>query len=140
MADPRLNLPNNDTDDNGWILWYNDLTPYLSKNDANTIWLAYWKQRKSFSANTTALRKFMEGKGIDIDSDVPIYGKAKDIISGAIDSVSSIMGIAKWAILGTGILIIASLGLLIINIARKPVETISAAGSAAASFKGMGGK
>ena len=123
--DPRLNIPSQQFTSQQWQDWYNDLSSYFPRNDANTIWVSYWLKRQNDDANDNALRTFMKSKGVTVETG--LLGKVRDEGGNIIDSIGNVLSIGKWAIIGLGALIVIPLFMLLFNIARKPIESMNAA-------------
>ena len=148
MTDPTLSVPTTNSTAAEWLQWHKTLLTVFSLEKANSIWVQFWAQRGNGNDDKT-LRDYMTSQGVDIqtsvltdviDTGTNIAGEAVtgvEAVGNAViapfKAIGSIIGVGKWVALGFVVIILGSVSLLIINIARKPVETIGAA-------KGLMGK
>jgi F0F1-type ATP synthase assembly protein I len=126
-ADVRANEPSIKSDAGQWIQWHKDLKRVFGKKTANSIWLAFWAKRKSSAANTHELRSYAESQGFKVESDA-IAG----IIDGAYDiadTIGDVFQVTKYVGIGLAVILVGGLGILVFNIAKKPIETMKAAAS-----------
>ena len=134
-TNPSEFIPTMRSEDNEWITWHKSLKSTFGKNTANQVFLKAWNARKSSTANTHELRDYLDSQGITIETN--LLGKVTDTAGGIGDSIGDFLKIGKYALYAVGGIIILSLGMLLINVARKPAEIIGSATQGAA--KGIRG-
>lgn len=115
--DPSKNIPQINSKADEWISWHQSLKSKFGKKTANALWTKAWSKRGSSSANTSQLRSYMSGNGINIDSSawdkiVDMGGDIGDFITG---------GIKLGGYLSVGLIILAagSAAIAVYNITKK---------------------
>ena len=131
MAVNVLIEPNNQSSDAIWIQWHKDLKSVLGKKMANSIWILYWEKRGSDDANTNALRTYASSQGFSISGGA--LGSVIDTFYNIGDKIGDIFKVGEYATIAIVVILLGSIGLLLFNIAKAPVESIKAAGEAARS-------
>lgn len=64
-------IPTFKTTDSGWIRFHKELDKIFSRKEANKYWLQAWGNTggdANYNANTSTLREYMAGKGIDLEA------------------------------------------------------------------------
>lgn len=128
-ADVITTAPNQKTLAEGWYQWYLDLKDLFGKKIAKSIWVPYWNKRAGAKsdANTRDLREKMDKEGIKLDT--TWTGSIVDGADSVLDKVGGIFsfgsGLGKVLAIGLGVGVV----LLVINVARKPVETLKGVAS-----------
>lgn len=126
--DPSLSIPNQKSSADVWIQWHKDLKIRYGKKAANSLWLSAWEKRKNSNANTTTLREYLKAHGIELESSG--LSKIADAGLGFADSVGELFQMGRVTAMVVGVAIFVPVVILLVNVARKPVETLRAAGSA----------
>jgi hypothetical protein len=126
MGDPRKDIPSVKTTPDLWKNWYNELRDTgMTKVNADEAWFAYWRDRGN-NNDDRDLRLFIKDKtGQEIDTN--IFGKIRDVQGGIFDFFGSAFTIAKWTGLIIGGVVVLSFAMILINVARKPIEAAKAA-------------
>ena len=125
--------PNQQSSDAIWIQWHKDLKTVLGKKTADAVFLAYWQKRGTDAANTHALREYAAGQGFQIDGGT--IGGIVDSVYSVADNIADVFKIGKYVSIAIIVIIVGSVGLLLFNIARKPIETIKASSGVADKIK-----
>jgi hypothetical protein len=120
-----LNEPNQQSSDVIWIQWHKDLKSVLGKKTADSVFLQFWTKRGTDAANTHALREYAGSQGFQIDGGV--IGGVLDTVYDVADNIADVFKIGKYVSIAVIVIIVGSIGLLLFNIASKPIETIKAA-------------
>ena len=110
--DPSKTIPTASSNSENWIQWHKDLKKIFGKKKANSLWLYAWAKRGGIksSANTSVLRDYMDGQGVDITTTA--LGELSDTIGNVLDFG---FGIGKVVVIG-GLSIV---GLILIGILVK---------------------
>jgi len=126
-SDPRSSIPKSTSGADAWLQWHKDLKRVFDKKTANSIWTAAWQKRGSNSANTNTLREHLAKNGLEIDKSM--WDSVVDTGVGIGDEFASIFKVGKW--IGIGLLAVTAvgIGIAVINIGRKPVQSAKAAAS-----------
>lgn len=109
--DPSKTIPTASSKSENWIQWHKDLKKIFKKKKANSIWLYAWAKRGGVksSANTSELRNYMDGQGVDITT--TSLGELSDSIGNVLDfgfgvgKVIIIGGLSITALILIGILV-----------------------------------
>jgi hypothetical protein len=101
--DPSKNIPTASSKSENWIQWHKDLKKIFGKKKANSLWLYAWAKRGGIksSANTTALRDYMDKQGVDVTT--TSINKLADSIGNVLDfgfGVGKIVAIGSLSIVG----------------------------------------
>lgn len=99
-------LPNIDSNDNDWIIYFEELKKRYGKSEAKILWNKTWVERGTKEANTSELRLFLDKNGIKLEgegwfdgfidswkSDVEDFQKTFNIISIVVVVIAIIIGI-----------------------------------------------
>lgn len=110
--DPSLSVPTASSKSENWIQWHKDLKKMFGKKKANSLWLFAWAKRGGVnsSANTSDLRSYMEGQGVNITTTT-----LNDITDTIGDVLGFSFGVGKIVIIGT----LSVVGLILIGILVK---------------------
>lgn len=110
--DPSKNIPTASSKSENWIQWHKDLKKIFGKKKANSLWLYAWAKRGGVksSANTSALRDYMDGQGVDVTT--TSINKLADSIGNVLDFQ---FGVAKVVVIG-GLSVVGLI--LIVNLVR----------------------
>jgi hypothetical protein len=110
--DPSKSIPTASSKSENWIVWHKDLKKIFGKKKANSIWLYAWAKRGGVNspANTTELRREMEGQGVNITTTT-----LNDITDTIGDVLGFSFGVGKIVIIGT----LSVVGLILIGILVK---------------------
>jgi hypothetical protein len=120
-----------------WKEFHVELKDNYGKKQANAIFVKAWELRGGIdaSANTNELRTYLEKQGITIDKNG--LASIVDGITGAFDFFDDFLIAGKWIGIGLVSVVALGVGILVINIAMKPIEAANAA--AKLRTGGMGG-
>lgn len=124
LSNVELNIPGLKSSDQQWIQWHKDLKDTFGKKMANSLFLAYWEKRQSYSANTHDLRTYATGQGFKIDGD--ILSGITDAGFSVTDSIGDILKVGKWVGIGLAVILVGGIGLLVYNVAKDPGKIIGA--------------
>ncbi len=69
MKDITSYLPNLESRDTDWILYFEELDRKFKENEAKLLFNKTWLERGNKEANTYELRSFLEKKGINLKSE-----------------------------------------------------------------------
>lgn len=110
--DPSQTIPTASSNSENWIQWHKDLKRIFGKKKANSIWLYAWAKRGGInsSANTSGLRKYMDGQGVDVTT--TSLGELSDKIGNVLDFG---FGVGKVIVIGS----LSIVGLIFIGILVK---------------------
>ena len=110
--DPSLSVPTASSKAENWIQWHVDLKKIFGKKKANSIWLYAWAKRGGInsSANTSALRGYMDKQGVDIST--TSLNEIADVVGNVLDFG---FGVGKVVIIGT----LSVVGLILLGILIK---------------------
>lgn len=110
--DPSKTIPTASSKSENWIQWHKDLKRIFGKKKANSIWLYAWAKRGGIKspANTSVLRDYMDGQGVDITT--TSSGELSDKIGNVLDFG---FGVGKVVVIGT----LSVVGLILIAILVK---------------------
>lgn len=110
--DPSQTIPTASSNSENWIQWHKDLKRIFGKKKANSIWLYAWAKRggTNSSANTSDLRKYMDGQGVDITT--TSLGELSDKIGNVLGFG---FGVGKVIVIGS----LSIVGLIFIGILVK---------------------
>ncbi len=110
--DPSKNIPTASSKSENWIQWHKDLKKIFGKKKANSLWLYAWAKRGGIksSANTTALRDYMDKQGVDVTT--TSINKLADSIGNVLDFG---FGVGKVVLIG-GLSVVGLI--LIVNLVR----------------------
>jgi hypothetical protein len=110
--DPSLSVPTASSKSENWIQWHKDLKKMFGKKKANSLWLFAWAKRGGVnsSANTSDLRNYMEGQGVNITTTT-----LNDITDTIGDVLGFSFGVGKIVIIGT----LSVVGLILVGILVK---------------------
>jgi hypothetical protein len=126
MRNPILNEPSVTSSDSEWIQWHKDLKNVFGKKEANSLFVAYWAKRSgtTFKANTNELRSYAKSQGIKVEGQLlsGVLDSAYDVV----DGLGDVLKVGKYAAIGLGLVLVVAIGMLVINIARKPIEAVRA--------------
>jgi hypothetical protein len=130
-------IPSKNSTDADWINWYKILQSEVGKNNANTLFLRAWDQRKNAGllgsdANTSTLRDFLASKGVEVKPD-GIFAYPISFIDSIEGGIESFFGVSKWVFIIIGAMILIPVAFLLFNIARNPkiiVDGLKAYGGA----------
>jgi hypothetical protein len=120
--DPSKSIPTASSKSENWIVWHKDLKKMFGKKKANSIWLYAWAKRGGVNspANTTELRKEMEGQGVNITTTT--LGDLTDTIG---DVLGFGLGIGKIVIIGglsiTGLILLG----ILVKLFRNPNQQLN---------------
>ena len=107
----------NDTSTN-WLEWHKILVDNFGKKEANQLWLKAWGIRGSTSISDNTLRDYMKKQGVNLPA---TWGqKIEDSGVGLVDSALSVFHMGRTAGIIVFAVIVIPVGLLLINVARKP--------------------
>lgn len=109
--DPSKTIPTASSKPENWIQWHKDLKKIFNKKKSNSIWLYAWAKRGGINspANTSSLRDYMDGQGVDITT--TSLGELSDKIGNVLDfgfgvgKVIVIGGLSVTALILIGILV-----------------------------------
>lgn len=109
--DPSKTIPTASSKPENWIQWHKDLKKIFNKKKSNSIWLYAWAKRGGINspANTSSLRDYMDGQGVDITT--TSLGELSDKIGNVLDfgfgvgKVIVIGGLSITALILIGILV-----------------------------------
>lgn len=110
--DPSKTIPTASSKSENWIQWHKDLKKIFGKKKANSLWLYAWAKRGGISspANTSGLRDYMDGQGVDITT--TSLGELSDSIGNVLDFG---FGVGKVIVIGS----LSIVGLILIGILVK---------------------
>ena len=140
-TDPRLGIPNRNSTDNEWLVWYQALKSTFGREIARQEFLLAWSTagRGSIKANTSNLREVLKKEGINMPSN-GIGGSLLDGYNDIADHIGGILNMGKTAGIIIGIIIIVPIGMFLFGIAKNPIEAIKASAPARESAaKAMAG-
>jgi hypothetical protein len=110
-----------------WKEFHIQLKDNYGKKIANAVFVKAWEMRGGIDspANSSELRQYLEKNGISIDKN----GLATiiDSVTGIVDYFGDFMVAGKWITIGLTAVIALGIGVLVINIASKPIESANAA-------------
>lgn len=125
--DPSKHIPNQDSSDNEWLSWVQDLKSLYGKKTARTLFSMAWNKRKSSKANTDNLRKTLkENYDISVASD-GILGPLTDAADNILDGIGDTLNMATTGVLIVGGLILIPVFIALFNIAKAPAESVGIA-------------
>lgn len=124
-ADPVKTIPTKKSNVGAWIQWHKDLKSKYGKKVANSLWLKAWEKRGSNSVNTVALRDYLDKQGIKIGTSA--WDDILDTGSGVTDYFGDMIKVGKYTGIALTVILVAGIGLLVFNIARKPGEAAQTA-------------
>jgi hypothetical protein len=126
MKNPILNEPSVTSSDSEWIQWHKDLKSVFGKKTANSLFVKFWSKRSgtTFKANTNELRSYAKSQGIKVDGQIlsGVVDSAYDVV----DGLGDVLKVGKYAAIGLVAVLAIAVGMLVINIARKPIEAVRA--------------
>lgn len=118
------NIPNRSSQGQEWLQWHKDLKSRYGKKRANSIFIRAWglRGKENSSANTSQLRDYLKGQGIQLETSTisSLYDAAADVG----DFFGDIFVVGKYIGIGLGVILVGGIGMLIFNIAKSPVEVI----------------
>jgi hypothetical protein len=120
----KTNIPTINSSPEQWEQWHKDLKSTFGKKTANSIFIAYWEKRGS-GEGTKRLRDYCEKQGFKLETS-GVTDFTDDTLD-VFDSIGDIFKVAKIAGISLVGILVLGIGILIINVARKPIETINAA-------------
>lgn len=124
-ADPISSIPQVGAKPEEWINFDKVLVSNFGRKVASTIWLKAWKLRGSAAANTLDLRKYMQGQGIKLSETA--WDSLVDVGGSAIDHITSIFQMGKYASYAVGGIILLGLTVAIVHAARHPDQVVTVA-------------
>jgi hypothetical protein len=129
-------LPNKKSSAEEWLQWYRTMKRTVGKQKAKAYWVKAWGLRggKDSPANTSALRSAMQEEGISITATA--LANITDFGGDILDGIGNVFSVGKWVVLGAAVFILLPVGMLLVNIARKPEVVVKAAGTLAAAKTG----
>lgn len=123
-------LPSQQSSDLEWIEYHKQLKKELGRSNANSLWSKTWAKRKNegvlgSKANTSVLREYINGEGIELSGD-GAFKFAIDSWDSISDSFESAFGISKWLFIALALLVIIPAFVLMMNVAKNPQNIIGA--------------
>ncbi len=119
-------VPNKKSTALDWISWHTLLKRNYGKKNANYLFTKAWNKRGGVKspANTSDLRDYLKKQGIQIDKDwtASVVDTAGDLA----DNLGDFLGVGKIFGIAIAVIVVGGAGLIIYNVARRPVETITA--------------
>jgi len=119
--DPSKNIPTASSKSENWIQWHKDLKKIFGKKKAISLWIYAWSKRGGInsSANTSALRDYMDKQDVDITT--TSINKLTDSIGNVLDFQ---FGVAKVIVIGglsiVGLILIGNL----VRLFKNPNQTL----------------
>ena len=124
-----LDIPTGKSTGNKWIEWHKALRSRFGKKHANSLFVTGWEKRagKDADGNTVELRNYLDKYGIILEttimSDLADVG---DSVGSFLSGTFGFLKITGYIVVG---IVLLSVGMLLINITRKPIESAKALAS-----------
>ena len=121
-TDPTTNIPKYNSKSEDWIQWHKDLRQNFGKKVANSLWIKAWRIRGNSSANTSDLRKYLDGQGIKISESA--WDSIVDLGVGVSDAFGTVFQVTKYVGIGLAVIIVGGVGMIVYNLAKDPAKAI----------------
>jgi len=118
-----LNIPNVHSTSSSWIEWHKALRKSFGKKKANYLFVQAWDVRagKGSNASTNELREYMKDNGVVLDTTT--LEDITDTVSSVTDFFGDIFKYGKIAGIVVGVMILASMGMILFNLSKNPIKT-----------------
>jgi hypothetical protein len=125
--DPSKKIPTASSSGASWIQWHKDLLEIFGKKKTNSIWVYAWSKRggKTSPANTSALREYMRGYGINVDTTT--LSSLGDSIDGVFEGIGNFATVTGYVIIGVSALSIFFVGRILWKLTQDPNKSIEQA-------------
>lgn len=125
--DPSKKIPTASSNGATWIQWHKDLKEIFGKKKANSIWVYAWGKRggKNSPANTNALRSYMSGEGVNVDTTT--LSSLGDTLDSVFEGIGNFASVTGYVIIGLGVLSVFLVGRALYGLTKDPNKTIEQA-------------
>lgn len=125
--DPSKKIPSASSNGSSWVQWHKDLKEIFGRKKANSIWVYAWSKRggKTSSANTSALRQYMSGEGVSVDTTT--LSSLGDTIDGVFEGIGNFASLTGYVIIGVGVVSFVIVARALYGLTKDPNKTIEQA-------------
>jgi hypothetical protein len=125
--DPSKKIPTASSNGSSWVQWHKDLKEIFGKKKANSIWIYAWGKRggKTSPANTSALRSYMSGEGVNVDTTT--LSALGDTVDGVFEGIGNFASVTGYVIIGVGVVSFFIVARALYGLTKDPNKTIEQA-------------